>query len=90
MRDTWERISLTVNPMTVRIHDNFIHHNQRQRGNGYGVETTYGGYALIEKNVFDWNRHALASDGRPGTGYFAYRNLVLEDGGMNYWLLGTG
>jgi hypothetical protein len=89
VRDTWDRISLAANPMTVRIHDNFIHHNQRQRGNGYGVETTYGAYALIEKNVFDWNRHALASDGRPGSGYLAYRNLVLEDGGMNFWLLGT-
>ncbi len=89
VRDTQERISLEVNAKTVRIHDNYIHHNQRQRGNGYGVETTYGAYALIEKNVFDWNRHALASDGRPGSGYFAYRNLVLGDGGMNYWLLGT-
>jgi hypothetical protein len=89
VRDNYERISLAVNPMTVRVHDNYIHHNQRQRGNGYGVVTSYGAYALIEKNVFDWNRHAIASDGRPGTGYLLYRNLILEDGGMNFWLLGT-
>jgi parallel beta helix pectate lyase-like protein len=89
VRDPNERISLAVNPKTVRIHDNYIHNNQRQRGNGYGVETTYGAYALIERNVFDWNRHAIASDGRPGSGYFAYRNLVLSNGGLNYWLLGT-
>jgi hypothetical protein len=81
------RIALHSHPTTVRIHDNFIHHNQRAGGNGYGVETEYGAYALIERNVFDWNRHAISSDGRPDTGYFAYRNLVLKNGGRNTWLL---
>jgi hypothetical protein len=87
--DNLERISLTANAMTVRVHDNYIHHNQRQRSGGYGVVTADGAYALIEKNVFDWNRHAIASDGRPGSGYLLYRNLFLEHGGMNFWLLGT-
>jgi len=85
--DTDGRIQYGQNALTVRIHDNFIHHNQRAGGNGYGVETEYGAYALIEKNVFDWNRHAISSDGRPDTGYFAYRNLVLKNGGRNTWLL---
>jgi hypothetical protein len=88
VRDEQNRIHLTGNPMTVRIQNNYIHHNQRQRSFGYGVVVSYGAYALIEKNVFDYNRHAIASDGRPGTGYFAYRNLVLKHGGVNFKLLG--
>jgi hypothetical protein len=42
-----------------------------------------GAYALIERNVFDWNRHAIAGDGDFGTGYAAYRNLVLPNGGYH-------
>ncbi len=75
--------------MTVRIHDNFIHHNQHQRKHGYGVSVGNGAHALIEKNVFDWNRHAIAGDGSDRSGYLAYRNLVLENGGLTLWLLGT-
>ena len=86
VRDDHHRISRLTNPMSVRVHDNYIHHNQRQRGDGYGVNVTYGAYALIESNVFDWNRHAIASDGREGSGYLAYRNLVLEHGGLNLWV----
>ena len=33
---------------------------------------------LIESNVFDANRHSIASTGRPGSGYEAANNLVLE------------
>lgn len=58
------------------IHHNFIHHNQRQ-GLGYGVNlgrTT----ALIEYNLFDYNRHAIAASGQPGSGYEARHNVVLE------------
>ncbi|MER6434396.1 hypothetical protein ABT272_43210 [Streptomyces sp900105245] len=79
------------NAHTVHVHDNFIHHNQHQTGDifggghggGYGVETSYGAYALVEENTFDFNRHAISSDGRPGSGYLAYRNLVLPNGGWN-------
>ena len=48
---------------------------------GYGVSVTHGAYALIERNVFDYNRHAIIGGGETGTGYLAYRNLVLEHGG---------
>src|SRR5262249_54588446 len=34
----------------------------------------------IEGNVFDTNRHAIASDGKPWTGYIAQYNYVLEGG----------
>jgi hypothetical protein len=87
--DDDNRIGLALNAMTVRIHDNFIHHNQHQQKHGYGVSVGNGAYALIEKNVFDWNRHAIAGDGSDGSGYLAYRNLVLENGGLTFWVLGT-
>ncbi len=71
------------NSATIHVHHNYIHHNQHDGGNGYGVDVMHGAYALIEKNVFDYNRHAIAAGGQPGTGYFAYRNLVLENGGFH-------
>jgi hypothetical protein len=77
------RIPFTGPPYTIRIRENFIHHNQHVGGNGYGVATRYGGYALIERNVFDWNRHAIAADARPTSGYAAHANLVLPNGGLH-------
>jgi hypothetical protein len=35
---------------------------------------------LIERNVFDFNRHAIAAGSEPGTGYTAQHNLVLKGG----------
>ncbi len=72
------------NPKTepVYIHDNFFHHNQHFHGNGYGVGLG-NAHVLIERNVFDWNRHAISAAASAGTGYRAYRNLVLENGGIN-------
>jgi hypothetical protein len=67
----------------VRIHDNYIHHNQHTGGPGYGVALGPGAYALVEHNVFDWNRHAIEADGAPGTGYVARGNLVLANGGYH-------
>ncbi|MGE3511301.1 MAG: FG-GAP-like repeat-containing protein [Vicinamibacterales bacterium] len=71
------------NSSTIRIHGNYIHHNQQNGTDGYGVAVVKGAYALIEKNVFDYNRHAIATDGSTGSGYLAYRNLVLEHGGFH-------
>ncbi|UWE08373.1 FG-GAP repeat domain-containing protein [Actinacidiphila bryophytorum] len=79
------------NASSVWIHDNYIHDDQHPTGDlvggghgeGYGVETANGATALIERNVFDGNRHAVAGDGRPGTGYFFDRNLILPRGGVN-------
>ena len=72
------------NVRAVHVHDNFIHHNQRYGSLGYGVVVTDAAYAQIERNVFDYNRHAIASSGTPGIGYHAFSNLVLEHGGMNW------
>jgi hypothetical protein len=78
-----DRISVITNPETVRVRNNYIHHNQHVGKMGYGVTVKDGAYALIERNVFDYNRHAIEGDGSDGSGYRAYRNLVLENGGYH-------
>jgi hypothetical protein len=94
--DVQNRIDVN-NPHTVWVHDNYIHHNQHVTGEiiggghgaGYGVETSYGAYAYIQRNVFNFNRHAITGDGRDGTGYFVYDNLILPDGGDNTEVIHT-
>lgn len=89
--DALNRIDPVGNPETVKVRDNFIHHNQYEGKFGYGVALGAGASALIERNVFDWNRHAIASNGRLDTSYRAYTNLVLENGGFHkdYPIYGT-
>lgn len=70
----------------VRIHDNYIHNNEATGGDGYGVVVSTGAHPLIDRNVFDWNRHSIAGDGRPGSGYTAVDNLVLSNGGLHRWI----
>ncbi|WP_043512083.1 MULTISPECIES: right-handed parallel beta-helix repeat-containing protein [unclassified Actinoplanes] len=79
-----QRINLD-NADTVWIHDNSIHDNQHPAGDdghgaGYGIVLYESAYALIERNAFDLNRHSIAADGHPGTGYLAYRNLFERPG----------
>lgn len=75
----------------VHIFDNFIHNNRHGDGNGYGVAVNSGAYALIERNVFDLNRHAVKGGSREGndfSGYTLRENLILEGGGRhcsNHW-----
>lgn len=83
VNDNSNRIDPATNPETVRVHDNYIHHNQHVGSHGYGVVVGNGAYALIERNVFDWNRHAIAGDGSSGSGYHAYSNLILKNGGLH-------
>lgn len=66
-----------------RIHHNYIHHNQRQ-GLGYGIclGSESGGLfasALIEYNLFDYNRHSIAGTGSPGEAYEASNNIELNN-----------
>src|SRR5215467_8596124 len=74
-------------PDAVKVHDSFIHHNQHIGGNGYGVDASHGSFALVERNVFDFNRHAITAGsvvGNPGYGgYTANYNLVLKGGGYH-------
>ena len=81
------------------ITQNYIHNNV-QCNNGYGVVTerrrvddagnviSEAGFAVIERNVFAFNRHQIASSGGvgdgdisggpPGPGYIARRNFSLQ------------
>jgi hypothetical protein len=72
----------------VLVARNFIHHNSMQDA-GYGVESTWGGFPLIEGNVFVSNRHAIAAGkGSAHTGYRARFNLVLQDSAVQSYLFG--
>lgn len=71
--------------MGVRVHHNVFQFNRREEHNGtcptayglgYGVNVGPGS-AMIEANVFDHNRHDIASNGEPGSFYTATYNLVL-------------
>ncbi len=57
------------------IHHCHIHHCQ-YAGLGYGVSMDVA-VALIERNLFDFNRHSIAGTGRPGSGYEARHNVEL-------------
>lgn len=76
--DPWKALRFTDAPQ-VRITGNYMHHNVMD-GGGYGVEVDGGSYALIEGNVFDYNRHAVAADGMAHGGYVARFNYVLQGG----------
>jgi hypothetical protein len=75
-----------MNPGQVRIHDSFFHHNQHPseggHAEGYGINVDHGAWAQISRNVFDFNRHAIATPGDVG-GYAAEQNLVLKGGGYH-------
>ncbi|MCA9581485.1 MAG: VCBS repeat-containing protein [Myxococcales bacterium] len=64
-----------------RVHHNFIHHNRRYNL-GYGVvlngkNTTTN--VLIDYNIFNANRHAVAASGYTGQEYEARFNVVLGE-----------
>ena len=76
-------VNTTVGAVTIK--GSFIHHNQHDNF-GYGVVVGGGAYALIEKNVFDYNRHAIGGDSKNAngidfSGYTARDNLILSGGG---------
>ena len=64
---------------SIRITGNYIHNNV-QCGTGYGVVVSGSGAPMIDRNVFDFDRHDVSSDGRFRTGYLAELNFVLTGG----------
>jgi hypothetical protein len=85
---SWPRAAVEIDSVQgVRVHHNVIQFNRRHEHNntcgphnyglGYGVVIGPGS-ATIEANVFDHNRHDIASDGSPGAHYTATYNLVLD------------
>ncbi len=77
---TWHRLS-KGDAGLVLVQHNYIHNNSMD-GGGYGVTVSTGAWATVEANVFDFNRHAVASDGFANTGYIARHNYVLNGGFM--------
>ena len=57
------------------VHHDSIHHNRRT-GLGYGVLLNHDATALVERNHFDANRHAIAGTGRRELSYEARYNLT--------------
>jgi PKD repeat protein len=75
----WAWASISVRQCSgTYIHHNYIHHNQA-RGEGYGV-CLYSGNALIEANLFDYNRHDVTGAGMSGEQYEARYNRHLGHG----------
>ena len=76
----WSFVSSQGCPLVGRpnIHHNYIHHCQA-RGEGYGINV-YGGYALVEANIFDYNRHSITGAGWAGESYEFRNNLHLGHG----------
>lgn len=77
-----------TNPAAVRVKGCYFHHNRHGAGEGYGVNSTGGAYVLIEQNVFDENRHAIAGGSKHAkaedySGYTARDNLILSGGGVH-------
>ena len=89
VRDKASRLP-TEPPYKARVHDNYFHHNRRGGGDGYGVSVYNGAFVLIDRNVFDYNRHAIAGDGRFGSGYALYDNVILGNGGEHVYVKGYG
>lgn len=71
----------------IRISNNFIHDNA-MCGSGYGVVVGKQGFAFVDRNLFDYNRHSVADDGcvagqescSGNTGYIAELNFILSGG----------
>lgn len=58
---------------------NYIHHNRRSSNTGsqgYGVKVTGDAQALVQGNVFNYIRHAIAGSGQAGQEYEARYNFV--------------
>jgi hypothetical protein len=73
----WSAISIRQ-CSNAYIHHNYIHHCQA-RGEGYGTNL-YGGSALLEANIYDYNRHDVTGAGMTGEQYEARYNHHLGHG----------
>jgi FG-GAP-like repeat len=72
-------VDATPGDRSIRVTGNYIHNNL-ECDTGYGVLVSGSGAPTIDRNVFDWDRHDVSSDGLRGTGYFASLNFVLTGG----------
>jgi hypothetical protein len=73
----WAAI-MTMEAPNVWVHHNYIH-NCEARGEGYGYNID-GGNALVEGNIFDYNRHSITGAGYAGEQYEARYNIIVGNG----------
>jgi PKD repeat protein len=73
---SWSAVHMgdSTSTKTMYIHHNNIHHCQTD-GYGYGACVS-GGNMLVEANIIDYTRHAVASSGLVGETYEARYNLI--------------
>ncbi|MEN6624610.1 MAG: LamG-like jellyroll fold domain-containing protein [Candidatus Sumerlaeia bacterium] len=71
-------VATSGNLTGIKVHHNYIHHNQRN-GWGYGVACYTSRECLIEGNLFDFCRHAVASSGVLPASYEARYNLYMDN-----------
>lgn len=73
----YEAISITQNSANgILIRNNYIHHNM-QIGFGYGIGIKgTNAYAVCKGNYLSHNRHDIANEGRPHSGYEAAYNFI--------------
>ncbi|GAB3224330.1 hypothetical protein GCM10027454_19910 [Algoriphagus aestuariicola] len=81
---TYTAVYVRKGAENIQIKNSYIHHNQRF-GLGYGI-TIDQGEAIITNNVFNYNRHSIASTGREGSRYTVEGNLFCKDGN-NTWAI---
>jgi hypothetical protein len=79
----WPHAAVLVrNALEAHVVGNDIHHNRRA-GLGYGVVVVDDSSALVERNTFRQNRHAIAASGIRTIRYEARHNLVVDDAGSH-------
>jgi hypothetical protein len=74
---SWSAISLDRSSNSY-IHNNYIHHNQAA-GEGYGT-SLYEGTAIVERNLYSYNRHDITGDGNGNEQYTFRYNIDLGTG----------
>jgi hypothetical protein len=74
---SWAAVSLRDSTNSY-IHHNYIHHNQAA-GEGYGT-CHYSGDAIVEANIYNYNRHDITGAGLAGEEYTFRYNINLGYG----------
>jgi hypothetical protein len=74
---SWAAVSLRESTNS-HIHHNYIHSNQA-KGEGYGT-CLYGGDAIVEANLYNYNRHDITGAGWTGEKYTFRYNVNLGYG----------
>jgi hypothetical protein len=83
----------TVDRVSGAAWRNYLHHNNRDDTDGYGVVASGDAHASVLGNTFLHNRHAIAAAASGGVSYWATGNLVHlhgHDGNQDFDVHGTG